>query len=913
MRIIIVLKLVAIGVLISVRSSGQSGTYTGNGGEIVGNPSYCLGFNYTYFTTSGCTTFQNWSFSGINGATISYHNGTTQTSQGISVNFTGSGTLTANYNCGTVSIPINASSGPASVSASASSTQIALGQSVTLTATGASYYSWSGPGLSQTTESQVTATPTIAGPATYYADGSTIQGGCATTGSVTVTVIASVDAGPDRTYCKDVGTINLADWGLSLSAGSWSGQAITNNTIDLTLLSPGNYTYTYTRTADGLSDSMILTVQQAVAGSLSVSTTSVCGKLTGTITLSGRDGSVLRWERCDNINDPGNDANWIYLSNQSDTYGYEVNQAALFRAVIQKGNCIDKTAYVTISPVTPIAGTINSASITTSCDLVTGSLKVDGSNGVIKYWERYYDDVSSWQQISFSEILTSISENQNVQFRAASQLDNCSVVTTDPVSFEPLGALGGFLDATSTQTSCGSATGTLTLKNYRGDKFTWESDGSEIAGVTGTSYPFNVAVQASFRVKVERQNSNCPAQYSSSYTTYAVSKGGSATTNIAVQCGTASGYIFLSNEVGTVQQWESSTDQTKWTPIPNSVGQLPLPYTTSSPLTYYRALLQLGSCAAQYSTPATVSVSAPSLPGAVKLLREDPADLNPDGNTYTFHPVFQLQNYSGQIQDWWQYEKINSTIQSSPIPGNSETIYPAITQTTGYRAEVKANGCDALLSGQATFVVNVPFVGTLQVLQYTVVQSYGGNSYSISPPDGVTLADGFSFTANSKQEFFVLEDGNYATPQPDKNFVLEETILKEGVTDEASVYFLNANERASSYVYADGLGKPVQQVQRRISPDATDVIVPISYDARGRRDKDYLPYVVNGSNGYAQDNAINDQQSFYLSPPEKIATTQSPFAVKIFEASPLSRLSSGSCATPSGWIIKRRSWKSSYI
>ena len=779
---------------------------------------------------------------------------------------------------------------------SATPKQIALGQSTTLKATGSPYsYSWSGSGLSSnTTGVSLQVTPTVAGQAVYSASSLLSTGEtCSGTGTVTVNIFQPVNAGPDLTYCKEAGSINLSDWGLDLATGSWTGQAIVNNSIDLTQLAQGNYTYTYVRAADGSSDAMILTVQQSVSGSLNVQTTSSCGTLTGTLSLSGLDGSILYWEHSYD-----NGANWTQINSQSASYTYSESQNTLFRAAVQKGSCsIAYTSPISVTQIDPIAGAISSNGVTQGCDVVTGSLTLSGSNGTVKFWEKSYDNGNSWSNISNSatSTLVGISENQAVQYRAGSQKDNCAVVYTAPYSLAPLHTVGGNLSVSSEQINCGNSSGMLVLQNYSGDKLTWQTGNgntwTDITDVNGNSYTFNVASDASFRVKVEWQSAACVPQYSNVYSVTASSKGGTAVNNSpATQCGTASGNIYLSDFVGSITQWETSADGTTWQPVANSTGKMPLQFSTSNPLTYYRASVQLGSCPIQYSTAVSVFASSPTVPGKVKFIKEDPvATQNADG-TYTFHPVFQLQSYIGQVQTWWKFEGSGSNLKQTSYPSTGETITPTLTQTAAFRAEVKDGGCDALLSGQSTFVVNAPFAGTINILRYTVSQTYDGHSYKISSSDGMSLRDGFTFIANSSQNFFVIEDDNYSQPQIDKNFVLEETILKEGVTDDGDVYFLNAPDKASSYVYADGLGRPSQQVHRRNSPNQKDVVVPIVYDADDRQVKDYLPYEAGNSNGYFQDNAVVNQASFYLMPPAKTAGTQYPFAVKVFEPSPLNRV-----------------------
>jgi gliding motility-associated-like protein len=128
---------------------------------------------------------------------------------------------------------------------------VCVGGSASLSASGATTYTWSPPtGLSATTGASVTAAP--AATTTYTVTGTT--SGCIATDQVVVTVnpVATVNANVDQTVCAG-GTITLAGTvGGSATAGTWSAPSgtfsnatsltstytptITSGTITLTLI-----------------------------------------------------------------------------------------------------------------------------------------------------------------------------------------------------------------------------------------------------------------------------------------------------------------------------------------------------------------------------------------------------------------------------------------------------------------------------------------------------------------------------------------------------------------------------------------------------------------------------------------------------------------------------------------------------
>lgn len=151
----------------------------------------CAG-DSTVLTASGAKTY-TWSpTTGLNmgtGASVTAHPTTTTT-------YTVTG-LDANGCSGSTEVVVKVNEAPA---IKVNDVSICPGNSVILTATGASSYSWSpNTGLSATTGDAVTANP--ATTTTYTITGT--SAGCSASTTATVTVGAIIaDAGPDRTICK---------------------------------------------------------------------------------------------------------------------------------------------------------------------------------------------------------------------------------------------------------------------------------------------------------------------------------------------------------------------------------------------------------------------------------------------------------------------------------------------------------------------------------------------------------------------------------------------------------------------------------------------------------------------------------------------------------------------------------------
>jgi len=94
--------------------------------------------------------------------------------------------------------------------------------------------------------------------------------------------------------------------------------------------------------------------------------------------------------------------------------------------------------------------------------------------------------------------------------------------------------------------------------------------------------------------------------------------------------------------------------------------------------------------------------------------------------------------------------------------------------------------------------------------------------------------------------------------------------------------------------YVDGLGRPIQTVSKGISSGGKDLVAPVIYDAYGREQYKYLPYVQqsgNLSDGKFKADPFNAQKTFYqngvLNP--GIAGENIFYSQQQFEQSPLNR------------------------
>ncbi|MCA6451356.1 MAG: Ig-like domain-containing protein, partial [Chitinophagaceae bacterium] len=246
-------------------------------GFISGVSSVCIGSTtQLYSASTGVTNV--WSTSSPN-VTLSSAAGTV-TVTGVSA---GTATIyyavTNAYNC-TTQVPIDVTvNALPTISVAPSATAICTGGSVTLTASGASTYSWSpATGLSSVTGSVVSAT--LTNTTTYTVTGTDING-CVNTGTVTVTVNAlpSVTVSANTTAICIGGTASLTASGADTY--SWSPSTGLSATIGATVqaspLTTTAYTVTGTISATGCVNTATLT--------LTVNPLPTISGVTGTLTI----------------------------------------------------------------------------------------------------------------------------------------------------------------------------------------------------------------------------------------------------------------------------------------------------------------------------------------------------------------------------------------------------------------------------------------------------------------------------------------------------------------------------------------------------------------------------------------------------------------------------------------------------
>jgi hypothetical protein len=136
-----------------------------------------------------------------------------------------------------------------------------------------------------------------------------------------------------------------------------------------------------------------------VGGTLNPASFTACAVgNSGTISLSGKTGTVLRWEFS---TDGG--STWNNIANTTTSQSYtNLASTRIYRALVQSGSCpaaYSATATVTVAPPS-VGGTVSPASASTCVGSGSGSFTLSGQTGSVLRWESSTDGGATWSIIS---------------------------------------------------------------------------------------------------------------------------------------------------------------------------------------------------------------------------------------------------------------------------------------------------------------------------------------------------------------------------------------------------------------------------------------------------------------------------------------------------------------------------------
>ena len=530
------------------------------------------------------------------------------------------------------------------------------------------------------------------------------------------TVCASTNSG---TLTMTGGTGLITGWESSVDSFATAGTPISNMGV--------NYTYTNLTSTEyyrvvvknggcpsAYSNIIKITVDPVSAGGSVSSSATVCAASNGaTLSLTGNTGNVLRWESSTDgfvsaINTIVNTTGSYTYTNLGTTTGY--------RVVVKSGVCsqvYSSVATITVDPVTT-PGTLGSAA-TVCSGTNSGTLSIGTSTGAIMQWESSPDNFTTSSVIA--NITSSYSYSNltaSTYYRVLLNSGTCPAAYSNTVKITVDSVTVGGTVSPGNTVCFGTNSGTMNLSGKTGAVVRWEysSDNfgsftNTISNATTTNSYSNLTVTTYYRAVV--QSGVCPSAFSTVNIIYVdpVSSGGALTPTPATVCsGSNSGTVDLASYVGTVLNWETSTDN--FASVINTVANTTatMAFTNMTATTYYRVKVQSGVCPPVYSPIATVNVTPVSVGGT----------LNSSTSicSGSSGPVLSLTMNTGSIVRW-EYSTDGFVADINFITNTNSTYsYPALSSTTQFRVHVKNGICPGIHSSVATITVDVPsVVGTL--------------------------------------------------------------------------------------------------------------------------------------------------------------------------------------------------------
>lgn len=367
----------------------------------------------------------------------------------------------------------------------------------------------------------------------------------------------------------------------------------------------------------------------------------------------------------------------------------------------------------------------------------SGNITLVGNVGNVVNWEYSTDLGFTW--ISISNTTTTQSYNNlTVQtwYRANVQNATCAIATStiavmliDPVS------VGGTTGGGTTPTCSGINGGTITLVGKVGNVLNWEfsTDGgvswTPIANVATFNVYSNLLVTTRFRAVV--QSGTCAPAYSTQriITVNPTSVGGTVTSDATVCSGANGGTLTLAGHVGTVQNWQYSTDGGLfWTNIVNTTTSQT--YLNLNTTTMYRAQVKSGTCATVNSVAATITVDPSSVGGTVSSNMTVCDGINDD--------TLALSGFTGTILDW--ESSIDGGTIWLPLGNTNDSLFfTNLAQQTMFHAIVQAGTCATATSTAVTVSIDVASVGGVLASDNTECASGNAGNISLASQTGTPI------------------------------------------------------------------------------------------------------------------------------------------------------------------------------
>ncbi|TCC93372.1 PKD domain-containing protein [Pedobacter frigiditerrae] len=543
--------------------------------------------------------------------------------------------------------------------------------------------------------------------------------------TITITVEpqpTTPDAGADENICNATsftlkGNQPTVGTGLWTQVSPFPGVTFTNPTqFDGTAngLLPGN-TYIFRWTITGAAscspktDDVSITINPISVGGTTAGSATVCAGInTGTITLSGQTGNVIRWE---SSTDGGvTYPNIINNTTTSLTYT-NLTTTTYFRAIVQSGVCataISSAAIITVNQgaVGAIAGPDqNLCSVTSTVLAGNDPLTNTGLWTIISG----QTGTSFVDASKYNTAVNGLVAGQTYSFRwTISGLAPCPASSDDVIVRIDLLSDGGITTG-STAVCAGNSNGQITVSGQVGSIVRWESSTDNFVTTTiiNTTLPTinytNLSTTTQYRAIVK--NGSC-GEAISTVATVTVNQGavGALAGPDQNLCNVTSTVLAGNDPLTNTGSWSLTSGQTGVTfanasQFNTAVNGL----VAGQTYTFRWTVSGLAPCPAS-SDDVDIKIDLPSN-GGMTAGNTSVCAGNSNGQITVSGHVGNIVRWESSTDNFVTTSVINTTLPS--------INYVNLTTTTQYRAVVKNGSCGESLSTVATVTVNQGAVGAI--------------------------------------------------------------------------------------------------------------------------------------------------------------------------------------------------------
>jgi PKD repeat protein len=565
-----------------------------------------------------------------------------------------------------------------------------------------------------------------------------------TTASVRIEIdsnsVGGAVSGGTTPICQGTATGNMAlgghtgsvvKWQKRVNAGAWTDVAVVSTTFSEVPSSAGTWEYRV-EVKNGVCASAFSTPRSivveptSVGGSITGGTTPLClGTATGTMTLGGNTGTIVKWQKRLNA------GAWTDIVNTIATYAETPSSAGTwdYRAEVKSGTCasvFSSNRSIVVDP-TSVGGSIAGGSTPICQGTATGTMTLSGHTGTVVKWQRRLN-AGAWTDIT--NTTTTHSETPasagSWEYRAEVKSGSCASTFSGSRSIlVDATSVGGTASANQNVCNGDGPNNPLTVSGITGSVVKWQY-ATNLAFTTGvTDIPSsasatlttgqigNLNVTRYYRAVV--QNGACPTS-NSTIVTLSVTPSVGTPTAITVSSGTEP-TCELTNGTTTTTYSTTASNSTSfnWSLSTPAAGTI----NNSGVLTWANGFsgnvtirVTADGCNGP-STQTTRVVTVHPNPNAAFTINDNRQCLR--GNRFIFKSTSNIS--SGSIANWaWTFGSPNAgSANSSSVDSIIRNFTTASTSQSVKLVVTSNNGCKD------------------SVFQSVVIDSTPSSRFTISP------------------------------------------------------------------------------------------------------------------------------------------------------------------------------------